>query len=50
MLNVNEKMDSNEEVARSDKSEEEVQTPFEFCISEYNVNYFGLGRSVEDWQ
>jgi hypothetical protein len=50
MLNVYKNIDSNEEVDRSDKYEEEVQTPFEFCVSDYNVNYFGLGRSVEDCQ
>ena len=49
MLNVDEKMNCNEEVDRSDKYEKEVQTSFEFCVSDYNVNYFGLGRSVEDW-
>jgi hypothetical protein len=49
-VNVNEKMDSVEEVDRSDNFVDEVQNQFEFYNANYNVNYFGLGRGVDDWQ
>ena len=50
MLNVNEKMDYTEEVERDDNFGDETQIPFEFYNPNYNVNYFGLGRTVEEWQ
>lgn len=50
MLNSNEKMECMEEVDRKENFEEELQTQYEFYNSNYNVNYFGLGREVEDWK
>jgi len=50
VLNINEKVECNEEMDRSDKYEQEVQTAFEFYNPNYSVNYFGLGRAVEDWE
>lgn len=55
MLNVNERMDYieemdyTEEVDRTDNSEEKEKNQFEFCNSNYNVNYFGLGPGCEEW-
>ena len=50
MLNVNEKMDYTEEVERNDNFREEVQLQFEAYNSNYSVNYFGLGRTAQEWQ
>ena len=49
MLNVNEKMDCMEIVEERDNFEEETQSQFEFYNLNYNVNFFGVGRSSEDW-
>ena len=50
MLYVNEKMDCNEEVVKSDEFEEAVQAQSKFYNPNFSVNYFGLGRAVEDWE
>lgn len=50
MLNVNEGMDNMENAEKMDRVEEEFQNKFEVDNSNYRVNYFGLGRGIEDWQ
>jgi hypothetical protein len=50
MLNINEKMDSMEVVEESHNFSEETQNQFEFYNPNYNVNYFGAGREIEDFQ
>jgi len=50
MLNLNEKMDYMEESEKKDNFAEEAENQFEFYNSNYNVNFFGAGREVEDWQ
>jgi hypothetical protein len=50
MLNINEKMDNNEEVETKDYFGEDAKNQYEYNNSNYNVNFFGAGRSTEDWQ
>lgn len=50
MINVNDGMDNMENVEKIDGVEEELQNEFEVYNSNYRVNYFGLGRGVEEWQ
>jgi len=48
MLNKNKEMDYMEDVEKSNSSEQKPQDQFEFYNSDYNVNFFGLGRGSED--
>jgi hypothetical protein len=49
MLNINEKIDNNEEVETKDNFSEDVKNQYEYYDSNYNVNFFGAGRSTEEW-
>lgn len=50
MSNRNEKMDCMESIEVSDNFSEETQNQFEFYNPNYNVNYFGAGREIEDFK
>jgi hypothetical protein len=50
MLNINEGMDNMENSEKMENVEKELQNQFEVDNQNYRVNFFGLGRGVEDWQ
>jgi hypothetical protein len=50
MLNINEKMDYNEEIDTKDNFGDDAKNQYEYYNSNYNVNFFGAGPVTEDWE